>query len=250
MNTTTPFWRFVASSTDQQPTLYLYGLIGDKSWNDDAVSPMAFKRDLGAIGSVPTLTLRVNSQGGDVFAGQAIYTMLCNHPAHITGYVDGVAASIASMILMAADRVIMPANATMMVHSPWSVVAGNARELRAQAEKLDRAQDGMLAAYASRAKVSDEELRALLEAETWMDAETAVTRGFADEVEPLTRVHACVRPDGLWEVNGQVLDLSGYRQRPEWMLQAAAETPDTDAGSAPDPKRVARARRLARTLAI
>jgi ATP-dependent Clp protease protease subunit len=222
---TTPFWRFEAAATDGgPPRLYLYGPIAEATWLDDATTPMAFKADLDALGTVDELHLHVNSPGGDVFAGQAIYSMLYHHPARIVGHVDGAAASIASLVLMAANHIVMPANATMMVHSPWTVAMGNARELRRTADALEQAGEGMVAAYTARTGKEADEIRALLDAETWMTAAKAKELGFADEVEELTRVQACLRDDGQWDINGQVMDLSGFREQPTWMLAEAKDT--------------------------
>ena len=113
------FWSFKALD-ETTGELLLYGEISDISWWGDEVTPKQFKEDLDALGDIDVLNVYINSPGGDVFAGQAIYSMLKRHKAQVKVYIDGLAASIASLVAMAGDKVIMPANAMMMIHNPWT----------------------------------------------------------------------------------------------------------------------------------
>jgi ATP-dependent Clp protease protease subunit len=212
---------------------------------------------LKALGEVSALDVHINSEGGDVFAGSAIFTMLRNVRGPVTAYVDGLAASAASMIAMAASRVVMPANAMMMVHMPWSLSAGNAADLRKHADMLDRVGEAMMAAYMAKTGMAEDDMRALLEEETWMTAEKAHELGFADEVQKLARVSASVRPDGLVEVNGQVMDLSRFARKPESIpaFAQADELPAADTTVAASdtviaPDEMERRQRIVRTLKL
>ena len=115
---------------------------------DADVTAASFKKDLDALGDIDTLNIYINSPGGSVFEGQAIYSQLQRHKARKNVYVDGIAASIASVIAMAGDTVYMPKNAMMMIHNPWGVVVGNAEDMRKHADSLDNPWD-LVAAYMS-----------------------------------------------------------------------------------------------------
>ncbi|WP_366654443.1 head maturation protease, ClpP-related [Fodinicurvata sp. EGI_FJ10296] len=151
------------------------------------VSAAGFARDLAALGEVDAITLRVTSPGGAVFDAIAIHNILRRHPATVTARIEGVAASAASLIVMAADRIEMPGNALMMIHDPAGSVAGGPEQMRQMAEGLSRIRDGVVAVYAERSGQTPESVRSLMAAETWMTAEEAVAAGFADAVlDPVT----------------------------------------------------------------
>jgi ATP-dependent protease ClpP protease subunit len=141
-----------------------------------------FLDELKALGPVAELTVRINSPGGSVFDGVAIYNALKRHDASITVWIDGIAASIASMIAMAGDEVVMPENAMLVLHDPSGLVAGTASEMRATADALDKMAASMVAAYRDKSGRDDAEIEALMAAETWLSAEEAVARGLADRV--------------------------------------------------------------------
>jgi ATP-dependent Clp protease protease subunit len=215
----TPFWRFNAK-TETEAELYLYGDISDVSWFGDEVTPKAFADQLKNLGDVSQITARINSAGGDVFAGQTIYNLLRSHKANVTVHIDGLAASIASIIAMAGDTVIMPANAMMMIHSPWSYAAGNANDFRQMAETLDTVRESLIAVYQARTDMDRETLVGLLDAETWMTAQEAKDLGFADEIEDLVKVAASARA-GVYTVNGHELDFKGFKVWPGALLRSA-----------------------------
>src|SRR5690606_16890660 len=175
----------------------------------------------------------INSPGGDVFAGQAILSMLKRHSARKVVYVDGLAASAASIVAMAGDTIRMPRNAMMMIHNAWTITAGNANDLREVADALDRVSETMIAAYAEKTGLDRDEIKALLDAETWMTAEEAVEKGFANEIEEAKQVAASLRGDTLI-VNGYEFDVSRYRNKPP--VEATAEEPP-DEGRAQDDAR-------------
>jgi ATP-dependent Clp protease, protease subunit len=149
-----------------------------------------FLDELKGLGPVAELTVRINSPGGSVFDGVAIYNALKRHDAVIRIWVDGIAASIASMIAMAGDEVVMPENAMLMLHDPSGLVMGTAADMRAMAEALDRMKAGMVAAYRDKSGRDDAEIEILMAAETWLSAEEAVDLGLADRLEAPFRMAA------------------------------------------------------------
>jgi ATP-dependent protease ClpP protease subunit len=137
-----------------------------------------------------TVRVHINSPGGSVFDSIAIYNMLKAFPGTVEVYVDGIAASGASMIVMAGDKVIMPANTFLMIHNPITMIEGNAEGLRSAAETLDKLADSMVSIYADKSGLDDDEILAIMDAETWLQAEEALAMGFADEVIVATRIAA------------------------------------------------------------
>ena len=181
-------WYEMKAARNNSADIYIYGdIVGSSSTpNPDelSVSAKSFKKDLEALGDVNTLNVYINSYGGNVFDGIAIYSQLKRHPAHVNVYIDGVAASIASIIVMAADTVYMPANTLLMIHKPWVTTSGNSDSLRKSIQALDHACDVMITAYLEKAgeHMDRETLEDLLQAETWMNARDAVKYGFADVI--------------------------------------------------------------------
>lgn len=144
---------------------------------DSSVVARKFRQQLQRCGDV---TVYINSPGGDVFAGAEIYTMLREHPGKVTVKISGIAASAASIIAMAGDEILISPVGHIMIHDPWTFCAGNARDLEKQAAVLREVTKGIINAYRLRTGKSEEELRALLESETYMSADTAIREGFAD----------------------------------------------------------------------
>ena len=163
-------------------SIYVYGNIGDR-WNEDGVVAAELVRELAEL-QVDEIDLRINSYGGSVTDGMAILNALQRHAATVTAYIDGVALSCASYIAMGADKIVMAANAQMMIHAPWGVAYGNAEQLREQAEILDRYARSMATAYARKSGMEDADALALLTdgQDHWYSAEEAVAAGLADEV--------------------------------------------------------------------
>lgn len=139
-----------------------------------------------ALEGVKNVTVHINSPGGDVMAGAEIYSALREHSLNgkgiVTVIVTALAASAASVIAMAGDKILMSPTAYMMIHNPWSMAVGDAREMRKTARTLDIISEGLINAYQQRTGKSRDELKRMLEAETWMSAGTAVTEGFADGI--------------------------------------------------------------------
>ena len=209
------FWQFKAAVEDKPAELLLYGDISSYSWWDDDVTPKQFKKDLDDLGDVDKLNVFINSDGGDVFAGQAIYSMLKRHKANITVYIDGLAASIASVIAMAGDTVIMPKNTMMMVHNPWTLAVGNAEDFRKLADDMDKIRESIIVTYKDKTDMENDKIIALMDAETWLTAEECVEKGFADEIEQEKQVAASVNGEFLM-LNGQEFDLSRFKNAPKF----------------------------------
>lgn len=146
------------------------------------ITAQDFVNDIQGIDS-PSITVHLNTPGGDVFDGLAIYNALKQHPANITIVVDGLAASIGSIIAMAGDKVVMARTAQMMIHDAWSMGIGNAKDMRKTADLLDKTSENLASVYAERTGVSTEVWRAKMLDETWFSADEAVEAGLADEVQ-------------------------------------------------------------------
>ena len=205
------FWNM--QSKDNKGELFLYGDISSSTWFGDEVTPRQFKADLDALGEIGELEIFINSGGGDVFAGQAIYSMLKRHKAYKTVYVDGLAASIASVIAMAGDKVIMPENAMLMIHNAWTFAAGSADYFRKLADDMDKVDESIMSTYIAKTGKELSEIKALMDAETWMTAQDAVGMGFADEIEKEKRLAASI-DGGFLMLNGQTFDLDRYKTKP------------------------------------
>lgn len=174
-------WFRMQAKEDQTADIYIYDEIG--GWG---ISARRFTEDLISLGNLSHINLHIHSPGGEVFDGTAIYNQLKNHSATITVYIDGLAASMASVIAMVGDTVIMPKNAMMMIHKPWGVSWGDANDMREYADLLDKLENVLIPAYVAKTGKTTEEITAMLEQETWLDGDECVEHGFADKViEPV-----------------------------------------------------------------
>ena len=191
------FWEVKAAAEEKVGEIYIYGCIVSDKWSDEDTTAMSFKNDLEALGDIETLNLYINSPGGSVFQAQAIFSILSRHKAQKNVYIDGLAASSASFLIMAADTIYMPENTTMMVHNPWTIAIGNANDFRKEAERLDKVNGGMVKAYMSHIgdKITENKLIELMDAETWMTAQEAFDYGFVDELIEARDVAACIDPE-------------------------------------------------------
>ena len=182
-------WEIRAAAQGEAIDLYIYGDVEGDSydwWNDEVIesetSANHFREELAKYPNAAEINVYINSNGGSVFEGTAIYNQLRRHPAKKTVYIDGFACSIASVIAMAGDEVVMPKNALMMIHNPWMYTYGNAAELRKAADDLDTIAKGARQAYLTKAgeKLDEERLAEMMDAETWLTAEECLNLGLAD----------------------------------------------------------------------
>lgn len=167
----------IKNSTETTCDLYFYGDIVDGwwgAWDDTDQYPEAIK-DFLYDAKGKDINIYINSGGGSVFAGMAIYNMLKRHQGHKTVYVDGLAGSISSVIALAGDKVVIPSNAYMMIHKPWCYANGNSNELRDVADVLDKIEEGIVNVYSENLTqdADIEEIKTMMNAETWLTGEEA-----------------------------------------------------------------------------
>ena len=171
------------SKTDEETTervLELNGTIAEDSWFDDDVTPQLIKEELNA-GS-GDITVWINSPGGDCVAAAQIYNMLSNYAGKVTVKIDGIAASAASVIAMAGDTVLVSPVSMMMIHNPATIAWGDSAEMQKAIAMLDEVKESIINAYEIKTGLDRKKLSKLMDAETWMDANSAVEYGFADEI--------------------------------------------------------------------
>lgn len=173
------FWKITNASEDER-ILTLNGTIAEESWFEDDITPAMFRDDLSS-GS-GNITVWINSPGGDCFAAASIYNMLLEYPGKVTVKIDGLAASAASVIAMAGDRVLMSPVSMLMIHNPATIAMGDHNEMSKAIAMLDEVKNSIINAYAGKTKLSRKKLSQLMEDETWMDAKKAVELGFCDEI--------------------------------------------------------------------
>lgn len=191
------FWRFV-NEDSETAELLLYGSIASQSWYEDEVTPREFAADLKKCGS-KNLMVRINSGGGDVFAAQAIYTMLKGYVGKKTMHIDGICASAATIIACAGDSIEMPRNALYMIHNPALTLMGayEVQELEKMQKALSSAKETILNVYAERGHKTTDELAKLMNDETWMTADEALANGFIDLIDENYKVTAELNDDML-----------------------------------------------------
>lgn len=172
---------FARSAKENVGNLYIYSMIGS-SWFEEGVTAESVRNALEALKGVKTLNVFINSEGGDVFEAKAIYTQLKRFGAEIVVHIDGIAASAATFIAMAGSKIITSPAATWMVHEAWTLAMGNAADFRDSADLLDMMNDDIATIYSKRTGRPVEEMRALMNVETWMNAQEALDAKFTDEV--------------------------------------------------------------------
>lgn len=173
-------WFRIENKSSNEATIYIYDEIGLFG-----VTAAQFVDQLNALDPKPKqIALRINSPGGDVFEGVTIFNALRRFPAEITTHIDGVAASIASVIALAGDVVMIADNAFYMIHEPFALVVGTASDMRKTADTLDQVSKAtIISAYIQKTEQSEEQIRNWMAEETWFTAEEALSAGFVDQVE-------------------------------------------------------------------
>ena len=195
-------WK-VTAKNDNEAEILLYDEIADfdsEGWG--VVSAKGLINKIKALGKVSNITLRINSIGGDVFEAQAMYNYLKAHPANVTVRVDGLAASAASVVAMAGNKIIMPTNALMMIHNPSGGVWGEADDMRDTAEILDKVRDTIANVYVARTGLDREKVISMMAEESWLTATEAHELKFCDEVEESVAVAAMATRNGTIFQNG------------------------------------------------
>ncbi len=197
-------WFRIENKAEKEATVYIHDEIGYYG-----VKASEFVKALNEI-TAKTINLHINSPGGNVFDGVTIYNALRDHKATIKVKIDGLAASIASVIAMAGDTVDIAKNAMMMIHRAWTIAAGNANEMRKTAEVLEKIDKGtVIGTYADKTGLDEKKLVELVDAETWLTADEAKDLGFVDTIGGETDAKAC------W-------DLTRYNNVPQAVLERFA----------------------------
>ena len=172
------FWNF--SEEDTGRTLRLEGQIAYQTWFGDEVTPRLFKEELNR--SSGDIKLWINSPGGDVFAASQIYNMLMEYKGDVHVQIDSLAASAASVIAMAGTTVSMSPVAMMMIHNPWTIAQGEAKDMEKVIEMLGEIKESIINAYELRTGLSRTKLSHLMDLESWFNAKKAIELGFADKI--------------------------------------------------------------------
>jgi ATP-dependent Clp protease protease subunit len=172
--------RLDADKQSDEADVFVYGDIGGW-WG--GVSAEEFAKEIAAL-DVKTMNVRLNSPGGLVFEGVAIYNALARHSAKVIVHVEGIAASIASVIAMAGDEIRIAEGSRFMIHDPWTIVMGSADDLRAEADVLEGLKSDLIDIYAARTEQTRNDLSDWMTVETWLSAREAVDKGFADSMTP------------------------------------------------------------------
>lgn len=205
------FWQLKNQSGDN-PEILLYGEITGEAWGDNDITPKKFVDDLKTLGG-RNITIRINSPGGDVFAAQAIYNQLLTYTGNKTVRIDGICASAATIIASAGDTVIMPDNAIYMIHNPKSALCGYYDENAAEQLKsrLEAVKQTIVNVYFKRCggKLSEETIKDLMSAETWMSAQDALEYGFINQIDDAQIENRI--DDGILIVNQIKCDLSQFK---------------------------------------
>ena len=182
--------------------IMIYDVIGEDFWGE-GVSAKGFADDVKDL-KVDVINLHINSPGGSVFDGVAIYNLLKSHKARVNVQIDGMALSIASVIAMAGDSITMAANAMMMIHDPWTMVMGSADDMRKEADTLDKVKASLITSYGRTGKDSGV-IADLMSEETWLTAQEAIDMGFADALTEKVNI-------------SNSFDLSGFRHAPKNLI--------------------------------
>lgn len=165
----------------REANINIYGDITSWEWHESNVSSYTLSKELSQL-DADVINIHINSYGGEVAEGLAIYNSLKNHKAKIKTYCDGFACSIASVIFMAGDERVMYNSSLLMIHNAWTYTAGNANELRKQADDLDKITQASINTYLSEVNITEEELKLLLDNETWLTPQESLEYGFATSI--------------------------------------------------------------------
>ncbi|WP_239745205.1 head maturation protease, ClpP-related [Mammaliicoccus sp. F-M27] len=195
----------------------IYGEVVPDDWraSDVDTSAVSFRNAIKELGEVDNLNVHINSPGGSVYDGVAIFNMLRQHKASVTVHIDGLAASIASVIAMSGDKVIMPSNSMLMIHNAMSVSIGNANDMRKMADDLEKINESVINSYIAKNPELDREyLKALMDDESWLTASEAYELGLVDVIDEPVQAVASINKE----------QVNRFKNVPK-MLKEMVETP-------------------------
>ena len=219
-NQETKFWNF-AETNDEEVELTIYGeLVSQKSWwNDEGqITASDFKKQLDQYKDKENITVRINSNGGDVFTASAIYTLLRDCKANITVKIDGMAMSAATVVAMAGDNILIPSTSIFMIHDPLAGLMGyyNVGDLDKVINRLGVVKNTIINAYMNKSDKTKEEIEQLMTNELWLTGEDAVKEGFCDEIMfEETEIEPLIDGNNLI-INSVKIDLSDYNVSDEF----------------------------------
>lgn len=198
-------WYEIKALSEKKIELFIYDIIGKDFWGDGStVEAKKLISEVKAAGEIDEIVLRINSNGGSVFEGNAIYNFLEGHKAKKTVYIDSLAASMASVLAMLGE-VHMPKNAMMMIHDPLMLIYGNSAEMEKAIDLLEKIKLGIVSAYENKTGLDRETISEMMTTETWMTADEAKALGFADFVSAPVKMAAA-------------FDLSPFKNVPEGLF--------------------------------
>lgn len=212
---------FSLETNGQTASINIYGDICSWAWEElGETNAVILSKQLESLGDVNQIDVYINSYGGEVAEGLAIYNALRRHKAKVRTVCDGFACSIASVIFMAGDERVMNESSLLMIHNAWTWAAGNAEELRKQADDLEKITQASVEAYKAHSELSEEEIKALMDAETWILPAEALNYGFATKIDKTEKAAASQNAfKKLFEI------IKAHQE---------AEDPDEDPGENPD----------------
>ncbi len=182
-------WYKIENKADRAE-IWIYQQIGEDFFSSDGITAKSFQEELSGI-KATQIDLHINCPGGTVWDGITIHNLLKQHPAKVTTYIDGLAASIASVIALAGDHIIMAHNGLFMIHEAMGMTAGFADEIRQFADKLEKVSGLIATTYITKTKKDEKEIKKMMSAETWMTAPEALEMGFIDEISGEADMAAC-----------------------------------------------------------
>lgn len=206
------FWMVTQAD---EAELFIYDFIGTDFWGNGVTAAGVAKELKNLSDSVKTVNVRLNSPGGDVFDGVAIYNQLVQHSAKVNMFIDGLAASAASLIAMAGDSIKIAENGMLMIHNPWTGVVGEAKDMRKAADTMDKIKETLVTTYAARTKQNAADVSQWMDDETWLTGQEAVDQGFADEVMPAKSIDSAVTREVIAKL---------YRKAPAALAKPADKT--------------------------
>ena len=220
---------FALEKTEQTATITIYGDICSWAWEEfGEMSAQILSKQLEALGDVNEINVYINSYGGEVAEGLAIYNALRRHKAKVRTFCDGFACSIASVIFMAGDERIMNEASLLMIHNAWTWANGNAAELRKQADDLDKITQASIEAYKAHSSLSEDEIKALMDAETWILPSEALEYGFATTVDKTEKANTSQN------AKAKLFGIVRAYQKNQESDEESEDTPDDDEQENPE----------------